>query len=179
MSLNPEEVMGNPGGSGGATSDREIVTTRVFDAPRELVFKMWTEPEHIVHWYGPDGFTDTVYEMDVRPGGAWRHTMHGPDGVDYKNDSVYLEVVPPERLVFRHLSTPLFVSIVTFEAQGAGTRLTLRSVFETRELRDKVAEQYRAVEGASQTLARLGRYLAVSDSARGWRSGAAVGPGGA
>ena len=65
------------------TADREIVATRVFDAPRDLVFRMWTDPAHIVHWWGPNGFTTTIHEMDVRPGGMWRFIMHGPDGVDY------------------------------------------------------------------------------------------------
>src|SRR5271155_740770 len=76
-------------------SDREIVLTRTFDAPRELVWKAWTEPQHIVHWWGANGFTDTMEAMDVRPGGAWKHMMHGPDGADYPNHCVYLEVVKP------------------------------------------------------------------------------------
>jgi uncharacterized protein YndB with AHSA1/START domain len=61
--------------------DREIITSRVYDAPRELVFKAWTDPKHIARWWGPNGFTTTIHEMDVRPGGAWRFIMHGPDGV--------------------------------------------------------------------------------------------------
>jgi uncharacterized protein YndB with AHSA1/START domain len=91
-----------------STSDREIVATRVFDAPRELVFQMWTDPQHISNWYGPRGFTTTTHEMDVRPGGVWRHVMHGPDGTDYPNEIVYLEVVKPERLVYDHVSEPKF-----------------------------------------------------------------------
>ena len=70
-----------------ALSDREIVTTRVFDAPRELVFKAWTDPDHLAKWWGPKGFTNTFQEFDMRPGGVWRFIMHGPDGVDYKNKS--------------------------------------------------------------------------------------------
>ena len=83
-----------------ATSDREIVLTRVFDAPREVVWKAWTDPQHIVKWWGPNGFTDTIETMAVRPGGTWKHVMHGPDGTDYANNSRYLEVVKPERLVY-------------------------------------------------------------------------------
>jgi len=82
-------------GSAHAASDREIVTTRVVDAPRELVFRAWTEPEHVGQWWGPNGFTSTIQEMDVRPGGVWRLVMHGPDGTDYPNESIYLEVVRP------------------------------------------------------------------------------------
>ena len=82
------------------SADREIIATRVFDAPRELVFKMWTDPKHVGRWWGPRGFTTTIHEMDVKPGGIWRLTMHGPDGRDYKNKVVFLEVEEPERLVY-------------------------------------------------------------------------------
>jgi uncharacterized protein YndB with AHSA1/START domain len=81
-------------------SDREIVTTRVFDAPRELVFKAWTDPDHLAQWWGPKGFTNTFQEFDMRPGGIWRFVMHGPDGVDHKNKSVFVEVVKPGRKVY-------------------------------------------------------------------------------
>ena len=80
-------------------SDREIVLTRAFAAPRELVWRAWTEPEHFARWMGPDGFTTTVREMDVREGGTSRYTMRGPDGTDYPNRVIYREVVRPERLV--------------------------------------------------------------------------------
>jgi uncharacterized protein YndB with AHSA1/START domain len=141
-------------------SDREILTTHMVAAPRELVFAAWTDPEHVGHWWGPNGFTTTISEMDVRPGGFWRFVMHGPDGVDYKNEIVYLEVVRPERLVYDHLSGPRFHMTVTFDEQGGQTKITMRMRFETAALRDKVAEQFRAVEGAQQTLARLADFLA-------------------
>ena len=79
--------------------DREFVITRVFDAPRSLVFKMWTDPKHMAHWWGPKGFTNPVCEMDVRPGGAWRIVMRGPDGGEHPAKGVYREVVAPGRLV--------------------------------------------------------------------------------
>jgi uncharacterized protein YndB with AHSA1/START domain len=91
--------------------------------------------------------------------------MHGPGGTDYRNDSMFVEVLEPVRLVYIHVSPPKFQSTVTFEDLGGRTRLTLRSVFETKELRDRVVEQHGAVEGARQTLARLGRYLAVAGKA--------------
>lgn len=80
----------------GDTADREIVISRLIHAPRELVFKVWTDPKHVAHWWGPNGFTNTIHEMDVRPGGVWRFIMHGPDGVDYPNKIVYKEVVKPQ-----------------------------------------------------------------------------------
>ena len=85
-----------------ATADREIVTTRLFDAPRERVFDAWVDSAHIGRWFGPNGFTTTTESMDVRPGGVWRFVMRGPDGVDYPNHITYSEVVRPERLVYVH-----------------------------------------------------------------------------
>jgi uncharacterized protein YndB with AHSA1/START domain len=85
-----------------APADREMVITRVINAPRALVFKAWTKPAHIGNWWGPRGFTTTTHSMDVRPGGEWRFVMHGPDGTDYQNRIVDLEVVEPERLVYDH-----------------------------------------------------------------------------
>jgi uncharacterized protein YndB with AHSA1/START domain len=144
-----------------STADREIKSTRVFRAPRELVFKMWTDPEHIVKWWGPRGFTNTVYVMDVRSGGEWRHVMHGPDGVDYINNARYLEVMRPEKLVYHHLSEPEFIATVTFEEHGADTKVTMQMLFESPELRNKTVEVFHAVEGQKQTLDRLEEYLAA------------------
>jgi len=138
------------------TASREIATTRVFDAPRDLVFDAWTDPQHVAQWWGPNGFTTTTQSMDVRPGGEWIFVMHGPDGTDYKNHIVYREVVRPERLVYDHVSGPLFRATVTFEAEGEKTRLRMQMLFETAELRKKVAEEFGAVEGLEQTLNHLG-----------------------
>ena len=81
------------------TKDRELLITRLFDAPVDLVWEAWTNPEHIANWWGPDGFTNTIYQMDLRPGGEWNLTMHGPDGTDYKNKSIFKEVIPRKKLV--------------------------------------------------------------------------------
>src|SRR5437763_2857329 len=115
-----------------AEAANEIAATRVFDAPRELVWKMWTDPRHVIHWWGPNGFTNTIHEMDVRPGGDWRFVMHGPDGTDYPNHNVYVEVTPPERLVLDHVSSPRFRMTATFEDLGGRrTRLGVRMGFES------------------------------------------------
>ena len=148
------------------TADREIVLTRVFDAPRELVFRAYIGPEHVPHWWGPRGFTITVHEMDVRPGGVWRFLMHGPDGTDYPNRIVFREVVEPERLVFDHGDDvdgdpDAFHVTVTFEDLGGGrTRLTSRMVFRTAEQRAGV-ESFGAVELGQQSLDQLAEYLAT------------------
>ena len=115
----------------GAISKRELSNSRVFNAPRELVFKAWTDPSHLSRWWGPKGFTSTFEEFDVRPGGHWRFVMHGPDGVDYKNHSVFVDVVRPERIVFDHISGPRFHVTATFTEQAGKTTLTFRMRFET------------------------------------------------
>lgn len=152
-------------GSGGAavTADRTIVTTRLFDAPRALVFKAFTDREQIGKWWGPNGFTTTTHEMDVRPGGAWRFIMHGADGVDYPNLVVYTEVVPPERLAYDHSDGDggsAFHTTVLFADEGGKTRVTMEALFESAAERDRVVEEVGAIEGAKQTLARLAEHLA-------------------
>jgi uncharacterized protein YndB with AHSA1/START domain len=148
-----------------STADREIVITRVFDAPRDLVYKAWTDPKHVAQWWGPIGFTNTIHEMDVRPGGVWRLMMHGLDGVDYPNKIAFIEVMKPERLVYTHGGDeggdPVqFHVTVTFDEQGGKTRLTMRSLFKSAAERDRVVEEYGAIEGGKQTLDRLAEHLA-------------------
>jgi len=145
------------------TADREIVLTRTFDAPRDLVFRAWTESIHIAQWWGPSGFRTTVYEMEVRPGGAWRFVMHGPDGRDYKNKIVFREIVKNERLTYTHFGEDddphQFEVAVTFESEGVNTKLTLRSIFPTAAERDRVVQEYGAIDGGKQTLERLAQHL--------------------
>lgn len=145
------------------TSDRELVFTRVFDAPRELVWNAWTDRKHVAQWWGPKGFTNTIHEMDVRPGGVWRFIMHGPDGRDYQNRIDFEEIVKPERLVYSHggdKNDPVqFHVTVTFAEQGAKTHLTMRLVFSSAIERDRVVKEYHADEGGKQNLERLAEYL--------------------
>ncbi len=147
------------------TADREIVATRVFDAPRELVWKVWTDPDHIVQWWGPRGFTTTTYRMDVQPGGVWRFVMHGPDGRDYQNKITFLEIVKPERIVYKHggdrdVEPVNFETTVIFEALDGKTKLTMQMLFPSAKARDYTEKTYGAVEGQKQTLDRLGEHLA-------------------
>jgi uncharacterized protein YndB with AHSA1/START domain len=145
-------------------TDREIISTRILNAPRELVFEVWTNPKHIEKWWGPDGFTNTISEMDVRVGGVWRFIMHGPDGTDYPNKIVYKEVIKPERLVFYHSSddeneTIKFDVIVNFIDVGEKTELIMRMTFRKKEDLDEVIEKYGALEGNKQTMDKLEAYL--------------------
>jgi uncharacterized protein YndB with AHSA1/START domain len=150
-----------PGSEAGAdTSEREIVATRVFDAPRALVFKAWTDEKHLARWWGPNGFTITTHSMDFRVGGTWRFVMHGPDGRDYQNENVYVEINEPERLVYRHVPAPKFETTVTFaDDDGGKTKVTARMVFESAALRDATVKAVNAIEGLKQTLGRLGEYV--------------------
>jgi uncharacterized protein YndB with AHSA1/START domain len=159
-------MVSTDGEAAATTSDREIIITRVLDAPRELVFEAWTDPEQVVQWWGPRGFTTTIHEMDVRPGGVWRFVMHGPDGTDYDNKVVFVEVVKPDRLVYNHgagdeSDFPPFGVTVTFDEESDKTRLTLKLVFVSRAERDNAVESG-ALEGGNQTLERLAEYLAMS-----------------
>jgi len=145
---------------------REIIISRVFDAPRDLVWGAMTNPEHIVHWWGPHGFTTTIEVMDVRPGGAWRHVMHGPDGTDYPNESFFTTVVKPERIGYRNsggrAGSPgvTFEATWTFEELGTNrTRTTIYMIFPTAEAREIVVKEYGAIEGGQQTLGRLEEFL--------------------
>lgn len=146
-----------------AATEREILITRVFDAPRAQVFDAWTDPKRIAQWWGPRGFTTTIAEMDVRPGGIWRFVMHGPDGVDYPNRVVYDEVVKPERLIYMHGSDSedepgQFQVTATFAEQGGKTTLTMRMLFQSAAERHKNVE-FGAIEGGNQTLERLAEHL--------------------
>ena len=148
------------------TDEREIVITRVVDFPVDLVWKVWTDPAHVVHWWGPKGFTTTIEKMDFRPGGVWKHMMHGPDGTDYPNKSIFTEIVPHERIVYSHGGSreggpgARFEATWTFEALGERTRLTGRMRFASAAERNLVVKEYNAIEGGNQTLDRLTAYLA-------------------
>jgi uncharacterized protein YndB with AHSA1/START domain len=147
-------------------ADRELVITRVFDAPRELVFKAWTDPKHLAQWWGPKGFTNPVCEVDVRLGGAIRIHMCGPDGTIYPMSGVYQEVIEPERLVFTSAALdkeghPLFevLHTLTFAEHGGKTTLTTKArvVRSTPEAAPYLAG---AEAGWTQSLERLGNHLA-------------------
>jgi len=150
---------------GTAASDREIVATREFDAPRELVWAAWTDPKHIARWWGPRGFTNTIEHMDVRPGGSWRFVMHGPDGTDYKNEHTYVEVVRPERIVMDHVSGPTFRMTATFAEHGGKTTVTMRMTFDSAAARDSAVKEFHADEGLGQNLEKLGEYLGATRAA--------------
>ena len=149
---------------------RSIIGMREFDAPRDLVFAAWTDPKHLAQWWGPNGFTTTTHSFDFRPGGMWRFVMHGPDGRDYQNRITFEEIVPPQRIVYRHgggddVEPVQFRQTVIFEELGARTRITWRGEFRSAAERNRVVKDYGADKGLAETLARLGDYVAATAQA--------------
>ncbi len=147
-------------------SDREIVLTRVFDAPRRLVFEAWTKPEHVRRWYGCGGYSLQVCEIDLRVGGAWRYALRAPDGITHTLQGTYREIVPPSRLVYtEQYVTPGFTSgeaIVTvlFAEHDGMTTLTSSILHASKENRDRHVGSGME-SGAGETLDRLAEHLAT------------------
>jgi uncharacterized protein YndB with AHSA1/START domain len=145
-----------------AAGEHELVITRLFKAPRELVFKAWTEPQHLARWPGPKGFTATSDRFDCSPGGFYRTCLHGPDGRDHWVCGTYLEVEPPTRLVFTHAwedenghAGPQTVVTITFDEQDGQTAMRFhQAIFTSLASRDGHGE------GWSQSFDRLDAYLA-------------------
>lgn len=142
-----------------STQDREIRISRLLMAPVELVWEVWTNPEHIRNWWGQNGFTNTISTMDVVPEGEWNLVMHGPDGTDYKNKSLFKEVIPFRKLVYEHISGPKFLATVWFESRGETTFLEWQMLFETREQLIQVVKTFKADEGMVQNVDKLQSYL--------------------
>ena len=146
-----------------ALSDRELMVSRLIEGPRDVVFEAFTEVQHLSRWWGPEGFTTTTRTFEFSEGGVWEFTMHGPDGSEYPNWIQWMEIRPPEVIVLRHGEGPddpeQFSSTFFFEERTDGTRVILRSEFKTKELRDRAAEEYGAIEGGNQTLDSLATYV--------------------
>lgn len=152
-------------------SEREIVITRVFDAPRKLVFEAWTDPKHVAQWWGPKGFTTRVTQLDLRPGGKWRYVMIGPDGTEYPATGTFREIVPPERIVTSDEFDEGFEKVMNanlprgmvmtaiFEDLAGKTKLTLRIMHESVADRRK-HEEMGVVAGWNSSLECLDEYLA-------------------
>jgi len=150
-------------------SDQELLITRTFDAPRDLVWQMWAAAEHLKHWWGPDGWTLPVCEVDFRPGGTWFYCMQGPDGMRSCGKANYLEINPPERIVYEDYfvdgdgspieGMPVAHSILDFVEANGKTTVINKVRYPTKADRDKVIEMGMEV-GIDQTLNRLAAYIA-------------------
>lgn len=150
-----------------AEGECDIVISRFLAAPRDLVWRAFTEADGIVQWWGPNGFTTTTHAWDFRVGGVWRYTMHGPDGVDWPNWIRYSLIDPPARMEYEHGGADPaqreFVAVVTLDAVTedaiAGTRVTLRLTLPSRASRDAKVD-LGVLQGGQQTLARLDGFVA-------------------
>ncbi|THV24770.1 SRPBCC family protein [Peteryoungia ipomoeae] len=136
---------------------------RLVDAPIDLVFVMFSDARHLDAWWGPDGFQNETHEMEFKVGGLWRYTMHGPDGKDWPNWIRYHTITPPTRIAYEHggeMDEPAhFDGVITLDAEGDRTRVTLTLIFPTEDARNATLK-FGAVDGGKQTLARLGAYVA-------------------
>lgn len=137
------------------TTERELVSSRVLNAPRSQVFRAFKEPQHLAQWWGPKDFWSTIHEFDFRSGGHWKLTLHGPDGTDYKNEYFAVEILEPERIVIDHPDPAhdFQLSITLAEGDEGKTRLTWRQVFSSREHFEQVRPF--VVEANEQVLDRL------------------------
>ena len=114
--------------------DTEIISTRIFNVPRELLFRAWAEPEHLKNWWGPAGFTNTFHEFDFRVGGRWRFTMHGPEKGNYQNECEFIKIEEPSLIAWKRHSQPLFRVVAVFEEVPADkTKLVFKMLFHTVE----------------------------------------------
>ncbi len=116
------------------TPDSEIVCTRVIPFAQELVFRAWSEPEHLKNWWGPAGFTNTFHEFDFQVGGKWNFTMHAPVQGNFENSCEFIKIEKPSLIAWKRYSKPLFQVLATFEALAAAqSRVTFKQLFETPE----------------------------------------------
>lgn len=141
-----------------ATANNQLQIIRIFDAPVELVWEAWTNPDYLAQWWGPNGFTTTIHQMNVKAGEEWRLTMHSPDGQNFPNRSIFKEVILHRKIVFEHFN-PNFITTVIFEAQGDKTSMQWTMVFENAEMLETIVKAHKADKGLEQNVEKLEKYL--------------------
>ncbi len=142
-------------------SKRSLKMTRTFDAPVDLLWKVLTTSELIKKWWGPEGFTITIDEMDVRVGGKWSFTMHGPDGSNYENRYVYSELIPMQKIVLDHVTGPKFSIIITIHEEAEHTKVQWSNVFDSVPSLEEAINAFKADEGLKQNLERLSKQISA------------------
>lgn len=140
------------------TANRELRITKVLSAPVDLVWEVWTNPEHIAKWWGPNGFTTIIHKMDVAEGGEWRLTMQGTDGKNYPNKSVFIEIVQLKKIVYQHFN-PNYITTIVFEHEEKETLVNWTVLFETTELFETVVKVFKADQGLHENAEKLENYL--------------------
>jgi uncharacterized protein YndB with AHSA1/START domain len=151
-----------------AEDARTLVITRTLNAPRTLVWKMFSDPYHLAQWWGPKGYTNRVEKLDFRTGGSWQHVMIDTDGKEYPTDNTIIEVKEPERLVYLNAPAdpkifgdnppPGFTKTLTFEEVAGGTLLTLVCTFDTEEHKERITRRGFSI-GTNQSFDKLEDYL--------------------
>jgi len=141
------------------TSNRELVISRTLNAPIQLVWEVWTQPTHIKNWWGPTGFSNTIDTMEFKEGGEWNFVMHGPDGKNYINRIIYIEIIELTLIRYKHVSFPYFNAEIRFTAQGQKTHLEWKMVFDSEEELKNTIKTFKADEGLKENLIKLESYL--------------------
>ncbi|ASS48477.1 MAG: polyketide cyclase [Candidatus Fluviicola riflensis] len=148
------------------TENHAIRITGTFNVPLQLMWEVWTDPEHLMHWWGPNGFTMTINTMDFNEGGEWNLTLQNLDGTDFPHRSVFKEIIPFRKIVFEHFN-PHFTTTILFEFKDEETWLDWTMVFDTAEMRESVIKEHKTDEGQEQAIDKLEKYLAkllINDS---------------
>ncbi|WP_276382133.1 SRPBCC domain-containing protein [Flavobacterium sp. H4147] len=138
--------------------NRKLQSTTLLKFPIDLVWGVWTNPEHIANWWGPNGFTNTIHKMDFLEDGEWNLTMHGPDGKNYPDKIIFKEIIPFEKIVFEHFN-PHFITTVLFQSQNSETVLNWSLLFDTEEMFNIVVKTHKADQGQKENLEKLEKYL--------------------
>jgi uncharacterized protein YndB with AHSA1/START domain len=142
------------------TESREMKIIRTIKAPVELVWEVWTQPEHIINWWGPKGFTSTIHKFEFVIGGEWLLTMHGPDGSNFPNRSIFKEIVLNKKIVFEHFN-PHFITTVLFHANENETQIEWTLLFDSAEMLQTIVRAHRADEGQKENIERLEQYIST------------------
>jgi uncharacterized protein YndB with AHSA1/START domain len=141
------------------TAERELRFSRLLNAPIKLVWEVWTNPKHVQHWWGPDGFTNSITKMEIRPGGEWELMMHGPDGTNYHIKIVFRDVVKYKKLVYEQLTVFKCVATIELEPREDKTFINWTMLFESRKNLIEAAKTYKVDEGLKQNAEKLISYL--------------------
>lgn len=131
-----------------------------FKVPIELMWEVWTHSEHVVNWWGPEGFTNSIHKMDFRVDGEWKLSMHGPNGINYPNRSIFREIIPHEKIVFEHFN-PHFITTVSFKSKGEESQIEWTLHFDSAEMRETLNKAQNAEEGQKQNMKKLEKYLSA------------------
>lgn len=126
--------------------NRKMGVRRTIKTPIGLMWEVWANPEHIGRWWGPNGFTNTIHKMNFQEGGEWKFTMHGPDGTNFPNRSIFKEIIPFKKIVFEHFN-PHFITTILFESAGEETQIDWTLLFDTVEMRETIIKVHKADEG--------------------------------